>query len=146
MTVEARARVHAPVLAVWEAWTNLPDWPAWAPGVRQVDVDWSGDPHVGGMARVHTPFGPRDFMITAVDAPASWSWRGRLGAWSVTWRHDLAERADGGADVATLAEFSGPARLIAEAVVGLALRPAMQRKLRALASLFEKGSAPDPDG
>ncbi|MDP8970419.1 MAG: SRPBCC family protein [Actinomycetota bacterium] len=141
MTIRVQRRVPAAQLAVWEAWLNLPQWSSWAPGVRQVEVDWTGDPPPGGSARLQTATGWRRYEVTAVHPPETWTWRWRLGPWTVTAHHHLQDRGDATTEAAILVSFDGPAGTVAETVARLGLRPVLARRLAALADLFRDGSA-----
>ncbi|MDQ3974414.1 MAG: SRPBCC family protein [Actinomycetota bacterium] len=141
MTIRVQRRVPAPLLTVWEAWLNLSQWPSWAPGVRQVELDWTGDPLPGGTARLRTVTGWRRYEVTALKPPDTWTWRRRLGPWTVTSHHQLQDRGDSTTEAAILVSFEGPAQTVVEALARLGLRPALTRRLVALADLFREGGA-----
>jgi uncharacterized protein YndB with AHSA1/START domain len=104
--VSARAGIDiaATDRQVWSVLADIAAWPTWNPAIRLADCD--EDLEMGTRFRFATEIGTFRCQVTAVDAPRSLSWQGRVLALGErqTWR--LAP-ASGGTHVLVSAEMTG---------------------------------------
>ena len=94
---EASTSIAAQREAVWSVLANVPDWPDWTPTVLRVDALDSPELEVGHRFRVHQPkLRPAIWTVTAVDAPARFTWESRVPGLVMSADHSveaMAERA-----------------------------------------------------
>jgi uncharacterized protein YndB with AHSA1/START domain len=93
---EASASIAAQREAVWSVLTDVMAWPGWTPTVLKVDALDSPELNVGHRFRVHQPkLRPSVWTVTAVDAPARFTWESRMPGLVMTADHSVEALADG---------------------------------------------------
>ena len=88
---------------VWRRYTDLDEWPRWAPFIHHVEAP--GSELVAGLAGTVTAVGGLRirFEVLSVDPGArAWRWRARLGPVALVLDHEVVARPAGGC-VAVLA-------------------------------------------
>ena len=104
MSAYAEIDIAAPRPEVWAILADVAAWPTWNPAVRGSVRD--RDFVIGSRFRFSTEIGTLKCRVTAVDSPASFSWKGRVLAIGErqTWK---LEPTDDGTHVAVHAEMTG---------------------------------------
>jgi len=132
MLVEASGKARPD--AVWRLFTSPPQWPTWAPQIRDV-TSADSELRLGGTGRVLGP-GPLavDYEVIELDAGLRvWSWDVVVGPARVRMRHYVLPTAEGGSRA--LMQVHGPL-----AVPAQAYRPVARAALRRLVAT----SSPEP--
>ena len=135
MLVEASGKARPD--AVWRLFTSPPQWPTWAPQIRDVKSADS-ELRLGGTGRVLGP-GPLgvDYEVVELDAGLRvWSWDVVVGPARVRMRHYVLPTAEGGSRA--LMQVHGPL-----AVPAQAYRPLARAALRRLVATSSPGPAVD---
>src|SRR5512145_195506 len=87
---EASASIAAQREAVWSVLSNVLAWPGWTPTVLKVDALDAPELEVGHRFRVHQPkLRPAIWTVTAVDAPARFTWESRMPGLVMTADHSV---------------------------------------------------------
>jgi carbon monoxide dehydrogenase subunit G len=93
---EASASIAAEREAVWSVLVDVLNWPGWTPTVQKVEALDAPELKVGHRFRVHQPkLRPSVWTVTAVDAPARFTWESRVPGLVMTADHSVKATADG---------------------------------------------------
>jgi hypothetical protein len=106
--VQRSFTTRASPAATWDHLANVSAWPSWARHIRRVTVDPPGALTSTSRGRLLLkPAMPTTFRMTALDAPRSWSWRGRVAGTTLDYDHVIEPDGDG-ARVTFTIDGSGP--------------------------------------
>ncbi len=137
---EANVTSSAAPAAFFARWADMATWPEWNTDTEWVRLD---GPFVQGATGVLKPKGgPKvRFTVTELVDGRTFVDVSRLLGARLTFRHEVADRRDGGCRVDVTVSLDGPLRLFWTAVLGKGLKRTAQVDLDRLSAVAESAPA-----
>jgi hypothetical protein len=131
--VERSFEVRAPANTVWTHLANVVAWPSWARHIRKITLDPPGELTPATRGRlIIKPMITTTFVMTALDAPRSWSWRGKFAGTTLDYDHRIDEVDDRTSKVTFTIEGSGATARVVGPAFAFAYGRILDRAIRNL--------------
>ena len=106
--VERSLTTNAGPSDTWAHLSNVTAWPSWARHIRKVTLAPPGPLTATTRGRLLLqPAVPTTFRMTALDAPHSWSWRGKFMGTVLDYDHRVEPSEGGGTRITFTIDGSG---------------------------------------
>jgi uncharacterized protein YndB with AHSA1/START domain len=133
---EHEAKTSATADAVWQHWSDMPQWPQWNDGIEKITVD---GPFEVGTTFTMTPPGDDPIRLCLVEIVPGELFTDEMdgGDFVVRTEHRLQKAADGGTRIIYRTQISGPAADQVGPELGPAITADFPEVLAALIKLAE---------
>ncbi len=133
----AKATTSATVAAVWQVWTDVPNWPEWDTGLKEASLD--GELALGATGTLLPQSGPRStFTVSEWDPQSSYAFTTDLPLAQLTVRRTILRADEGAVMFEHEVFFSGFLGSVFGWVLGRDFRDQLPKVVQAVAARAEK--------